>query len=219
MTWFVRQHVNTCAWILVFAVFVLQIKAHGEANINLLYVVVLLVGLWTPGVWDVLYLAGLATGFSAIAYANTQAAWDPSVTMWNHAVEIVVVWITAFGVNLHRRTLLQRERAERHAREAEAKLREQAALAQVGKMATIVCHEVRNPLAAIRGAIQMIGKRLDSGGRERAILQDVIARVDALNAQLTDLLNFARSSGSPDDWWNRVDSPTAREVPQRREAR
>jgi signal transduction histidine kinase len=214
MTFLFRRHLTALAWLLVFGVFVAELTIDAGANINLLYAVVLLLGLWTPRAWDVFYIAGLATGLSAIAYATTPAAWDPSVTMWNRAVEILVVWITAFGVNLHRRTLLQREEAERHARAAEGKLREQEALAQIGKMATIVAHEVRNPLAGIRGAIQMIGRRLEPGAREHAITQDIVARVDALNTQLTDLLNFAKSTGSPDDWWTRVDSPTAPEAPR-----
>ena len=39
---------------------------------------------------------------------------------------------------------------------AEAKLREQAALAQLGELAAIVAHEVRNPLAGIRGSLQIL---------------------------------------------------------------
>jgi signal transduction histidine kinase len=199
----VRDRLTVLAWLLVFSVFFAELKIDGGANINLLYVVVLLLGLWTPSPRDVLHIAALATILSGVAYAGTPQAWDPSVTMWNRAVEILVVWITAFGVNLHRRTLVQRELAERHAREAEARLREQAALARVGMMATIVAHEVRNPLAGIRGAIQVIGARLDAGGREQAVVGDIVARVDALNTQLTELLDFAKSSGSPDDWWRR----------------
>ena len=40
---------------------------------------------------------------------------------------------------------------------SEEKLREQAALARLGEMAAIVAHEVKNPLAAIKGALQIIG--------------------------------------------------------------
>jgi PAS domain S-box-containing protein len=75
---------------------------------------------------------------------------------------------------------------------SELALRDQAALAQVGKMAAVVAHEVRNPLAGIRGALQVIGRRLDPHGQERVIVEEVIARVDSLNEIVQDLLLFAR---------------------------
>ncbi len=75
---------------------------------------------------------------------------------------------------------------------AEAKLREQTTLARLGEMAAIVAHEVKNPLAGIRGALQILGSRLPADHRDRAILKDVQERLDALNELLEDLLLFAR---------------------------
>jgi PAS domain S-box-containing protein len=75
---------------------------------------------------------------------------------------------------------------------SEAALREQTSLAQLGKMAAVVAHEVRNPLAAIRGALQVIGSRMPPEGREHAVLRDVVARIDSLNEIVQDLLLFAR---------------------------
>jgi PAS domain S-box-containing protein len=43
---------------------------------------------------------------------------------------------------------------------SEERLREQAALARLGEMAAVVAHEVKNPLAAIKGALQVIGGRM-----------------------------------------------------------
>ena len=43
---------------------------------------------------------------------------------------------------------------------AEARLREQETLARLGEMAAVVAHEVKNPLAGIRGAVQVIGGRM-----------------------------------------------------------
>ena len=75
---------------------------------------------------------------------------------------------------------------------SEERLREQAALARLGEMAAIVAHEVKNPLAAIKGALQVIRGRMPADGRDRAIVGDVIARVDSLNDIVQDLLVFAR---------------------------
>ena len=75
---------------------------------------------------------------------------------------------------------------------AEAALREQESLAQLGKMAAVVAHEVRNPLAGIRGAVQVIGRRLGDGSREQGIAAEIITRIDALNNFVQDLLQFAR---------------------------
>jgi len=75
---------------------------------------------------------------------------------------------------------------------SEERLREQAALARLGEMAAVVAHEVKNPLAAIKGALQVIGNRMPESARDRAIIGDVVARVDSLNEIVQDLLVFAR---------------------------
>jgi PAS domain S-box-containing protein len=75
---------------------------------------------------------------------------------------------------------------------AEARLREQTTLARLGEMAAIVAHEVKNPLAGIRGALQIIGSRMPADNRDRVILRDMQERLDVLNELLEDLLLFAR---------------------------
>jgi PAS domain S-box-containing protein len=79
-------------------------------------------------------------------------------------------------------------------KQAEDRLREQAALARLGEMAAVVAHEVKNPLAGIRGALQVIGGRLPEASRDRAIMGDIVARLDSLNNIVQDLLVFARPS-------------------------
>jgi PAS domain S-box-containing protein len=74
----------------------------------------------------------------------------------------------------------------------EEQLREQAALARIGEMAAVIAHEVKNPLAGIRGAIQVIGSRLPQDGRDAAMVKEIVARIDALNDLMKDVLLFAR---------------------------
>jgi PAS domain S-box-containing protein len=75
---------------------------------------------------------------------------------------------------------------------SEEKLTQQAALARLGEMAAVVAHEVKNPLAAIKGALQVIGGRMPAQSRDRLIMNEVVARVDSLNDIVQDLLVFAR---------------------------
>jgi two-component system CheB/CheR fusion protein len=75
---------------------------------------------------------------------------------------------------------------------SEERLREQEALAHLGRMAAVVAHEVKNPIAGIRGALQVIGSRLPAESRDKPIVGDIIARLDALNRIVDDMLVFAR---------------------------
>src|SRR5262245_42555997 len=74
----------------------------------------------------------------------------------------------------------------------EERLREQTALARLGEMAAVVAHEIKNPIAGIRGALQVITGRMTADQRDRAVMSDIIARLDALNLIVQDLLLYAR---------------------------
>ena len=75
---------------------------------------------------------------------------------------------------------------------AEDSLTHQAALARVGQMAAVLAHEVRNPLAGIRGAMQVLMGRRKPDDPERAVMQEILARTESLNELINDLLLFAR---------------------------
>ena len=74
----------------------------------------------------------------------------------------------------------------------EERLREQAALTTLGEMAAVMAHEVRNPLAGIRGGVQFLATLLADGSEGRSLSADIVARIDTLNAVVGDLLTFAR---------------------------
>jgi two-component system sensor kinase FixL len=74
----------------------------------------------------------------------------------------------------------------------EEQLREQTALARLGEMAAVIAHEVKNPLAGVRGAIEVLGSRLPADGLDHGVVQEIVARIDALDQLMSDLLLFAR---------------------------
>jgi two-component system sensor kinase FixL len=74
----------------------------------------------------------------------------------------------------------------------EEQLRERNALARLGEMAAMIAHEVKNPLAGIRGAVQVIGGRLPAGNPDAPMMQEIVRRIDSLDAMMKDLLLFAR---------------------------
>jgi two-component system sensor kinase FixL len=74
----------------------------------------------------------------------------------------------------------------------ERQLREQESLAKLGEMAAVIAHEIKNPLAGIRGAIQVFGGRMVQEGANTQILKEIVARIDSLDQMMRDLLLFAR---------------------------
>lgn len=62
----------------------------------------------------------------------------------------------------------------------------------LGEMAAVVTHEVRNPLAAIGGALQILERRLVDAPSERKIVRMVLDRLKGLNSMITELLTYAR---------------------------
>jgi PAS domain S-box-containing protein len=75
---------------------------------------------------------------------------------------------------------------------AEERLAQQAALARVGQMAAVVAHEVRNPLAGIKGAIQVLMSRRSADDSELPVMRDIVSRIDSLSELINDLMVFAR---------------------------
>jgi two-component system CheB/CheR fusion protein len=75
---------------------------------------------------------------------------------------------------------------------AEARLREQAALTELGQLAAVVAHEVRNPLAGLRASLQVLESRLPAAMREREIIGPMISRIDELGKTVEDILLYAR---------------------------
>ena len=70
--------------------------------------------------------------------------------------------------------------------------RRQDRLAAIGRMAASIAHEIRNPLAAMRGSIQMLRAEMDSDGSHAELMEIILRESDRLNTIITDFLSYAR---------------------------
>ncbi len=74
----------------------------------------------------------------------------------------------------------------------EEKLTRAEHLAEIGQLAASLAHEIKNPLAGISGAIQIIGDSLKEGDPHRPIVTDILGQIARLDATVKDLLLYAR---------------------------
>jgi two-component system sensor histidine kinase PilS (NtrC family) len=77
-------------------------------------------------------------------------------------------------------------------RSLEETSRRQDRLAAIGRMAASIAHEIRNPLAAMRGSIQMLHSEMDGDSSQRELMEIILRESDRLNRIITDFLSYAR---------------------------
>src|SRR5256714_3561851 len=76
--------------------------------------------------------------------------------------------------------------------ELEREVRRQERLAALGKMAAGLAHEIRNPLASMRGSVQVLASELDLAADQGQLMQIVLRESDRLNRIVSDFLTYAR---------------------------
>ncbi len=70
-------------------------------------------------------------------------------------------------------------------------------LATLGEVAASLAHEIKNPLAGITGAVQVMAEELPEADSRKEIMQEILTQVHRLDRTTQDLLAFARP-GKPD---------------------
>ena len=98
---------------------------------------------------------------------------------------LVAAALIAAAVGFWRLTVLQEQ--------TEHRLEQQRRLSALGEMSAVLAHELRNPLASLKGHAQLLAERLEAGSPVRAKAELVVSEAQRLEALTTDLLDFARS--------------------------
>ncbi len=65
-------------------------------------------------------------------------------------------------------------------------------LAAIGEMAASIAHEIKNPLAGISGAIQVLKDGLEDGDPRKQIMEEVVSQVGRLNNSVRELLMLSK---------------------------
>jgi signal transduction histidine kinase len=73
----------------------------------------------------------------------------------------------------------------------EKQIQQAGKLASIGEMAAGVAHEIRNPLAGIGAAVEVLSES-EGGGKYAEVLGEIRRQIARLNATLRNLLDFAR---------------------------
>ena len=77
-------------------------------------------------------------------------------------------------------------------RAMEARMRQADRLATLGRMAANIAHEIRNPLASLTGAIEVLTSTAAAGDARERLSQIVVRESERLNQIITNFLEYAR---------------------------
>jgi two-component system sensor histidine kinase PilS (NtrC family) len=74
----------------------------------------------------------------------------------------------------------------------EEQLRQADRLAALGRLAATIAHEVRNPLAAISGSVEVLRDELSASGQHRELLEIILGEAHRLKFITGQFLDFAK---------------------------
>ena len=76
--------------------------------------------------------------------------------------------------------------------QAEEQLRRADRLSALGKLSAGIAHEVRNPLASIKGTAEILSEKFKPGDKEYEFVEILIKEVNRLDAVVVGFLDFAK---------------------------
>lgn len=113
---------------------------------------------------------------------------------WSHIMyKIMIIMVACFAVAFLSGILSEQTRNTRRELEAmEAHVKRVEKLAGVGEMAAGLAHEIKNPLASLRGAVQMLKEDMPYNPDQERLMSIVLREADRLTVLVSDFLLFAK---------------------------
>lgn len=97
-----------------------------------------------------------------------------------------------------------RKRLEQEVAESNREIVKTQALAAMGQAASMIAHDLRNPLSTVKMSLQMLGKRSDQcmSETERELNRIALDQVRYMEEVLADLLTYSRPDALAPEWLN-----------------
>ncbi len=82
--------------------------------------------------------------------------------------------------------------------EAEKQLGESQKLSMLGQVSASLAHEIKNPLASIKGAAEILADEIDSEHPKHEFVEIMRSEIQRLNLSVEDVLSYCRGQQAPD---------------------
>ncbi len=122
-------------------------------------------------------VAGAATVWTLVEVVVNGRGGDLKAGLFNRGLVLAAIWLVVWGVRRHRAL--------------EAEWRAEAAMGHVGRMAGVMAHEIRNPLAGVRAGLQVLSRRV-ADSPNATVVDEMITRLDRLGEIIESLLRYAQ---------------------------
>jgi two-component system sensor histidine kinase PilS (NtrC family) len=128
--------------------------------------------------------------FGIIPYFNPEEAMEISLGLVQNNIFIAAsaFFLVAFLINSLTGML---EKTRNELRRAQKELEIKNRLAIAGEVSGQLAHEIRNPLAAISGSVQVLKKELGLRGEQRELMDIVISESKRISQSIEQFLNLA----------------------------
>jgi signal transduction histidine kinase len=135
---------------------------------------------------------GLVDGMYLGVIPNTGPGASSGLSLGAVLYLIFVPWSAFFLIALLTNSLAGRLRKTRLAlQEAERELSVRERLSEAGRVSATLAHEIRNPLAAISGSVQVLKKELALNPEQRELMDIVLKESERVSQSLGQFLDFA----------------------------
>jgi two-component system sensor histidine kinase PilS (NtrC family) len=84
----------------------------------------------------------------------------------------------------------------------EAEVKRKATLAAIGELSTNMAHEIRNPLASLKGSIEMLKEGTLSKDHGEKLMDIAVSEMDRLNKIISDFLSYSRPMPPEFSWFD-----------------